>query len=436
MTFAPLEPRLQRRYRQLATSHLQASQAVASGIHAIGQASATLAATKGAYRFLNNPRVSLGALALPLLEAARQAVGEACDHHALVVHDWSQLMYDEHTKKKNRIALSSRRVPEGYELQAALLISDRDGSPLAPLTLSLRAEDGVHCSRTSWVRRAESPLDELLPSMGYVEQQALGRPLVHIIDAEADSVGHFREWNKAGHRFLVRADDRLVEHAGQERCCSAICRQLREQGVFRRVREVLYHGRRAEQWIAETSVTLTRPAQRNRPNSKDRRRIPGPPLSLRLVIAEVRNQEGQLLATWHLLTNVEQEIPADRIALWYYWRWLIEKFFKLIKSAGMQVELWGQQSAAAIAKRLLVACMACVTVWQVARSAHPQADEARRFLVRLSGRQMKHKTTFTVPALLAGMWTLLAILDALETYSIEQLQDFAKLILPDRFQPP
>ena len=129
---------MQRRYRQLVNSHLQASQAVASGIHAIGQASTSLAFTKGAYRFLNNPRVSLGALALPLLEAARQAAGEACDRYALVVHDWSQLMYDEQAHKKDRVALSSRRVPEGYELQTALLVSDRDGSPLAPLALSLR----------------------------------------------------------------------------------------------------------------------------------------------------------------------------------------------------------------------------------------------------------------------------------------------------------
>lgn len=425
---------MQRRYRQLANSHLQASQSVASGVHAVGQASTSLAFTKGAYRFLNNDRVALGAMALPLFEAARQGAGEACDRYALVVHDWSQLMYDKQAQKKDRIALSSRRVPEGYELQTSLLVSDRDGSPLAPLTLSLRAEDGVHCSRSSWVRRAESPLDELLPTMTYLDQQALGRPLVHIIDAEADSVGHFRQWSQAGQRFLVRADNRLVEYAGQECSCSAICQLLRSQGKFRRVREVRYHGRKAVQSIAEASVTLTRPAQRNRPKAGDRRKIPGPPLNVRLVVAEVRDPQGVLLATWYLLSNVENDVTAEQIALWYYWRWLIEKFFKLIKSAGLQVELWGQQSAAAIAKRLMVASMACVTVWELARSVHPRADEARRFLVRLSGRQMKHKTPFTIPALLAGMWVLLAMLDALETCSISDLQAFAALILPR--QPP
>lgn len=402
----------------------------------MGQAASSLAATKAAYRFLNNPRVSLGALALPLLESGREAVPEACDEYALAVHDWSQLMYDQQPRKKQRVALSSRRVPEGYELQATILVSDRDGSPLAPVALSLRADDGMHCSRSSWVRGCESPLDELAPLMAYLGEQAWGRPLVHLIDAEADSVGHYRRWNQAGHLFLVRADDRLVTQNGQERRCSVIRQELHAQQAFQRTREVLYHGRAAVQWVAEMTVTLTRPAQRNRPSAGDRSRIPGEPITLRLVIADVCDRQGNRLATWYLLTNVAPRIPAERIALWYYWRWLIEKFFKLLKSAGMHVEQWGQESPAALAKRLLVASMACTTIWRLARSTHPQAETARRFLVRLSGRQMKHRTTFTIPALLAGMWVLLAMLDALETYTLEQLHEMAEIALPSLRQPP
>ena len=33
------------------------------------------------------------------------------------------------------------------------------------------------------------------------------------------------------------------------------------------------------------------------------------------------------------LSNVK-DIDASTIALWYYWRWKIETFFKLMKSAG------------------------------------------------------------------------------------------------------
>lgn len=426
-----LERRLQRRYWDLVTGHLQASQALAAGIHSLPGVAAPFAATLAAYRFLNNRRISLPALIEPLIEVARAEAATACDRYLLVVHDWSQLMYPQHDSKQDRVALSSKRVPEGYELQSALLVSDRDGSPLAPGVLSLRAADGVHCSRCGKVRQPESPLDELDFTMSYLERQQLPRPLVHVIDAEADSVGHFRQWSKRpGRYFLVRADDRLVEYAGQERRCSAIREELRRQNAFRQVREVLYRGKKAQQWVAEVPLRLVRAAQRNRPKTGDRQRIPGPPLSLRLVIAEVRDQTGQGLAYWYLLSNVPADVNAATMALWYYWRWSIETYFKLLKSAGMQVEVWQQETAAAIARRLLVASMACVTVWHLARSSHPQAETARQFLVRLSGRQMKYRQTFTLPALLAGFWVLVAMLDVLEDYSLQEIHELAKVALP------
>jgi len=412
-------------------------QSVASGIHAVGSTCQAFSATQGAYRFLNNDRVSLPQLAQQAIDLGRQEAAQVCDQYLLVVHDWSQLMYPEHTAKKDRAALSSRRVPEGYELQTALLVSDQNGSPLAPAVMSLRASDGVHCSRTPYVRPPLSPLDELDPTMTFVEQQGFPLPLVHLVDAEADSVDHYRQWStRPGRLFVVRADDRLAEFAGNERKFSDLHQQLHDQGGFRHVREVQYHGRRAEQWIAEVTIRLTRAAQRNRPNSNDRRRVPGPPVPLRLIIAEVRDEFGHLLAKWYLLTNVGEHVDAATIALWYYWRWEIEKYFKLLKSAGTNVEMWQQDSAAAIARRLWIASLACMLVWQLARSTQPQADEARQFLVRLSGRQMKRKTPFTMPALLAGMWVLLAMLDALETHTIDQIRDFAALALPHRRPPP
>jgi hypothetical protein len=248
--------------------------------------------------------------------------------------------------------------------------------------------------------------------MRSIEELRLPLPAVHIIDAEADSVAHFREWSGQPNRwYLVRADDRLVEYQGNEQKCSTLCATLHERQQFRYQREVLYHGRKARQWIAEASVTLLRAGQRNRPAAGDRKRIAGTPLDLRLVISEVRDPQGALLATWYLLTNLPEEVAAGDVALWYYWRWRIETYFKLMKSAGLNAESWQQETAAAIARRLLVASMACVTVWRLARSTQPQAAPARRLLVRLSGRQMKHKQEFTIPALLAGLWTLLSMIE-------------------------
>ena len=134
----------------------------------------------------------------------------------------------------------------GYELQTVLLVSDRDGDPLVPVCLSLRAADGVHCSRQAVLREPLSQLDELLPAMEFVERQRLGRPAVHIIDSEADSVGHYRAWSQQpGRYFLVRADkERVVQYEGQKRTFTAIRQHLRDQEVFHHAREVLYQGKK------------------------------------------------------------------------------------------------------------------------------------------------------------------------------------------------
>jgi hypothetical protein len=367
------------------------------------------------------------------LELARSEVPRTCEQYVLVVHDWTPLSFGDHPSKKDRVPFS-KQAPEGYDVQSALAVSDQDGLPIAPLMMCLRAADGVHCSRSRSLRAPLSQLDELEPAMDFVDEQRLGRPAIHVIDAEADSVAHYRFWSATPQRhYLVRGDDRLVEAGGVERKCSAIQQEFRTAGDFQYTREVLYHGKKAQQFVAEMPVRLLRAGQRNRPTSNDRQRIAGPPLPLRLIISEVRSPEGELLATWFLFTNAPTTVDAATIALWYYWRWNIEAFFKLLKSAGIQAEHWQQETAGAIARRLLVASMACVVVWRLARNEQPQASAARKLLVRLSGRQMKRGTEFTLPALLAGLWTLLAMLNTLDDYSPADLHALAEIA---RGQPP
>jgi hypothetical protein len=412
-------------------------QRVAAGLHALPDVASSTAAAQAASRFLNNERVTLRALVEPLLECARRDVPEACERFVLDVIDWSELHYRKQHAKRDRLPLSNPHALEGYELQTSLLLDDRTGTPLAPAVMSLRAADGVHCSRCGDVRPPLSPLDELDPAMSYVERLKLGKPVVHIVDAEADSAAHYREWSTcSGRRFLIRADGRYVEFEGREVKAAQLLAEARAADALKFSREVTYHGRAAQQFVVEYAIRLTRAGQRNRPNSGDRRRVPGPPLELRLVISEVRDLDGKPLAVWYLLTNVEAEVAAATLALWYYWRWRVESFFKLLKSAGLEVERWQQESVAATARRLLIAAMACVVVWRLDRSTHPKADEARALLVRLSGRQMKYGVKHTKPALLAGLWTLLAVLRTLESHSVDELRTLPELILHTAAKPP
>jgi hypothetical protein len=410
-----LEPRLKERFQTLVREHLHVGTPTSPGTKAAPAAPSTFANTMGAWRFYNNPSVSLPGLVQPLHAEARRAIVQDCEHYGLVMNDWSDLTYTAHTRKKDRVRLRHRR-HLGYGLQTSLLVSDRTGQPLAPLVINLRAKPGVYSTRWEGLRRPSKLLDELSERLDYLVDLHLGRPLVEVVDREGDSVGHYRRWAKAGHLFLVRGKlSRRVQWEGQSRKLGEIVPALKAQGAFRFARQVQFKGRVAEQYVAQTEVVLDRPA---RPKSRHRgkvksRSVPGEPLTLRLVVSEVRSAAGKVLASWLLLSNVPPSVSAEQLALWYYWRWQIESFFKLAKSAGHQLEHWQQESAEAVARRLLVASMACVLVWKLARDPSPEAAQTREMLVRLSGRQTKRQRPCTVPAMLAGLWVLLALLDLL-----------------------
>jgi hypothetical protein len=429
-----LEKRQRERYEDLVKGHAATLQDVAAGIRSLPDAKDSFAATQAAWRFFANDDTTLPALVAPLHQAAADAVASDCSRAALVVLDWSQLHYLRHSSKRDRAALTNRN-DLGYELRTALLVSDADGSPLGPVHQSLRCADGFYRTDAAKVqaRDGTTKLDGLLPVFRHVA--ALGWPLppVFLIDREADSVDHYRRWHAAGCRFVVRADDnRKVVHDGQERLLPQVHQALRDAGAFGHSREVEYKGVRAWQFVAETTVQLTRPGKAK----QGRVSKPGAVLELRLVVAEVRDEHGALLAHWLLLTNVPEGLDAATVALWYYWRWRIESYFKLLKSAGLELEHWGQTTALAIAKRLLVASMACVLAWRISRSEHPAAAPLRQVLVRLSGRQMKHGTPSTEPAVLTGLWALLQGLALAEEFDLDELRQMLHDVLFDKVTPP
>ncbi len=427
-----VDPRLERRYWKLVAEHSAALKPLAAGLRALPGTGRAFASTQAMWRFLKNDRMQRTTLVQPLWNHAQAFLGADRPEFTLVVHDWSQLHFRKHDDKEDRIDLPCDW-NQGYELLTALMVSARDGRPIAPIAQALEAADGVHGTYSPHVQPAQSHLDALRPTMRAAEKAAVGTRCVHVIDREGNAVFYLRQWAKRKRLFVVRSDySRVVRHEGEEHNIRFLARLLARRGEFRSVRDVFYHGRRATQEVGETMVVLDRPAYQQRPKygRKPHVRLRGEPLSLRLVISRVFDEKHRLVAEWFLLTNVPESVDDATAALWYYWRWQIESYFKLLKSAGLQLEEWQQATGERILRRLLVAGMACVTVWQLASDSSPAAAEARSLLIRLSGRQMKRTRPFTEPALLAGLWVLLAMLDVLDHYTIADLRHAASVCFP------
>jgi hypothetical protein len=422
-----MDRRLQKRYLILVHSHMRQAPKLAAGIASLPGVGSSWTCTQAAWRFLNNDRVKLSALIEPLREEGRERANASSAPFVMLVHDWCKLTY-RHRARKRDLAQLTHGTDVGYELTTALLVSADDGSPLAPMEMHLKTEEGVLSTRTP-APRCVGHLEQILPTMKASRRWGVRKPILHVIDREADSVDHYRRWDKAGEKFLVRGDDRRVKWRGKSRLLSEIRVELREDGAFRNMGDARHHGHRAELWVAETEVVLHRPAKKNIKGKKYER--PGRPLALRFIAVQLRDEQGQIiLAEWLLLTNMPVELAsAELLARCYYWRWRIESFFKLLKGHGLELEQWLQETGQAIARRLLIAAMACVVVWKLQADDSPKAVELKNVLVGLSGRLTKRSRPHTAPALLAGLWVLLSMASILEHYPLQKLKQLAAEIL-------
>ncbi|WP_165236084.1 transposase [Aquisphaera insulae] len=395
-------------------------------------------------RLLNNEDIPFCALIEPAQDAVRADLGATRGEFVLIVHDWCMFNFNQHTSKADRL-VRSHKSDMGYELGTALAIDAADGRPLGPMEFRLRTGAGMLSTRVGGADLPRGHVDEIAAVMGDAQRWGLRRRLVHVIDREADSVGHYRQWHADGHRFLVRSDEsRLVRHDGRERKLDDVVADLRGRmqdvrGAMGLPEVVMIGGKAGRVRVAEAEVILHRPARHNTGEktaggSKKQVEVPGPPLPLRLVVVHVVDGSGVVLAEWRLLTNIPAEdADAATIGRWYGHRWGIETYHKLLKSSGMNAEQWQQQSGEAFLRRLCVASMACLTVWHLQREESEEAARLRETLVRLSGRQMKHRVESTAPALLAGLERLLAIDDLMRREDLEDILALARRVIPRLF---
>lgn len=379
------------------------------------------------WRFCVDPRVEESALIDPMHQAVKQEVTRR-PGVILAIHDWSTLAFGSHHSKTDRVTLT-HETDVGYDLATVLVVRADDGAPVAPVLVSLTTADGVLSTRDDVSPVDICHIDQVLGAMQYVRCLDLGATVVHVIDREADSVNHWRQWTADGHQALVRADDRKVLCAGQETSLVAVADRLRDEGAFQDAGEARYHGRKAWLFVAEAAVVLHRPGKRN--NGKNKIEVPGPPLPLRLVVTEIRDDQGRVQARWLLLTNVSADLAdAATIAKWYYFRWRIESLYKLLKSSGWQLEQWLQRNGERIMIKLLLALGACTSVWALERRKDTESVAFQQLLMQLSGRQTKRRRAITTSGLLAGLWVLQGTLGPLARHGPDQLNAMLENHLP------
>ena len=411
---------------------MHASTRTAHGPRNLPDLGKSTTASQATWRFFSNERVTLRKLIEPLRQLGREGCAASNSPYVLLVHDWCKLGYGSQRRRKKDLHQLTHQDDVGYDLATALLVEADSGITLAPMQIHVHTADRVYSTAEHPPHCAEHHLDQLQPTMEEVADWELPRQVVHVIDREANSLGRLRSWHARGHLFLVRCDDRRVDCEGESVLLSELNERLNQGFQFVDAGRACYQGRKVRREVAEKTVTLDRPHSEVIDGKK--RTVTGEPIEVRVVFVRLVDREGWILSEWSLLTNVPAEkADAAEVGKWYYFRWRIESFFKLLKSHGHEMEYWQQENGLATAKRLLVAAMACVVVKQLEACESEAASQFRRYLIRLSGRRMKHKVEFTAPALLAGYYVHLSMIHYLEVNktTIDQLKSMENLALQD-----
>ena len=89
----------------------------------------------------------------------------------------------------------------------------------------------------------------------------------------------------------------------------------------------------------------------------------GEAVKSRFIVERLVDNDNNIVAQWLLITNIlDKKVSAKTLATWYYYRWKIETYFKLLKSSGFNLEEWQQEEPKALFRRVLLVSLSSVLV--------------------------------------------------------------------------
>jgi hypothetical protein len=357
------DARLSQRLIQLAES------CAAAPDKSFPKATGSRRALTAAYRFLGNDVVTAATMLKPHEKQTVERIAEA--GLALVLHDTSSFAFPGEREGLGPLHGTKER---GFLLHGSLAVA-ADGT---------RRPLGVIAS-TTWARKEEprkkKPNGKKLAGSDYAKltdkeskrwgdqvnvvatRVGLRAKLIHIMDREADAYALLSDLIGNGHRFVIRmSKDRVARDAevqeGWEDLRSLVERATRvvEREVFlsRRAASTIpsvtktfppRDPRMAKLVISATQVQLRRPRYEHEK---------APEITVNVVrVHELEAPPEVAPVEWVLLTNEPVTTPEEAMVVvdYYRARWLIEEYFKALKT-GCEIEKLQLESYASLRNAL------------------------------------------------------------------------------------
>jgi hypothetical protein len=360
---------------------------------------------EGAYRFVNNRRVTFEALIAMQGEIARQRAGE--EQAVLVLHDTTDCSFPHLSAQEIGYLQTGK---PGFRLHLSLVVAEKDRRPLAvahaeTIHRSARSKRGRTAPGTTtakWVdRESERWWRGMAESAQFLRQCPC---VIHVADRESDSYELMAKLQQAGDRFIlrVRVPDRRARTVDSDRDDWSTIGQVaaqcegtleREVPLSRRVKKSApgmnaahppRGARLARLRFAAARVRLPRPAYLRHPLPET--------MDVNLVrVWEVDPPDGEAAVEWLLFTTepVATERQIERVVDNYRARWLIEEFNGAIKT-GCAFESRQFESRHALLVMLALSLPVAVEVlWLRARSRASPDSRASDVLTPLQLRILR-----------------------------------------------
>jgi hypothetical protein len=299
---------------------------------------------EGTYRFLNNERVTPEKILAPHL---RMTLDRVAGNEVVVAHDTTEFNFGD--SEREDLGRVGRGKSHGFYAHVALALGRKTRDPLGVLGHLVHERHGGKGRRGHEALQSADDNEGLRwAKLVEIVEVAVGRGVaVHVMDREADSYALFAELVARGARFVVRmvGDKRRIAGTPTQTVGEVLATKPliveREVPISARGRSRLpsqrklhppRHARLAQLHICAAPVTIVRPDSSSH--------APAPTLALNVVkIFEPNPPEGEPAVEWRLWTT-EPIDSADQVLAVvdaYRCRWVIEEFFKALKT-GCAVE--------------------------------------------------------------------------------------------------
>lgn len=315
------------------------------------------------YRFVNNPRVDAAAILEPHVAATSARIAGKT---VAIVHDTTDFVFNGANDSLGYIPTTAQR---GFWGHFSLTVGD-EGEALGVLGLETlffenRIRGVVRKSRRKHAYDKNKDKASLRWDRGVERTRKLvpeGSSAIHVMDCEADNYRLFTKMNIAGDHFVIRVrhDRRGArtdeaepwEHLADiaERATYVCEREVRLSKRRRRPGLNATYGPRdprvAQLAISTTPVIIKRPGKWHTEAPKQ--------LQLNLVcVRELNPPRGAELVEWLLLTTepIDHQRDVEAIVDWYRRRWVVEEFFRALKT-GCAYERRQFESRAALVRTL------------------------------------------------------------------------------------